>query len=168
MSHAAHHSAANHSAPNHDPTVPRGALIGAAALLVFVMAMAGAVKAGFIPIAADPSASRAAAQVAPSQTRLLRFTDRADGAVVVSDAGTGAEVSVIGFGEGGFVRATLRGMAKVRATKGIGSQPPFKLTLWDNGALSLSDPETGRDAEIHGFGQDHSRMFAEMLKDKDA
>ena len=163
MSNAAHPNQASH-----DPTVPRGALIGAAALLLFVMAMAGAVKAGLIPVSADPSASRAAAQVAPAQTRLLRFTDRADGAVVVSDAGTGAEVSVIGFGEGGFVRATMRRMAKVRAAQGVGSEPPFKLILWENGALSLSDPETGRDAEIHGFGQDHSRIFAEMLKDKEA
>jgi putative photosynthetic complex assembly protein len=160
MSHAAQH---NHA--RHDPTVPRGALIGAALLLSFVMAMAGAVKAGFIPVSADPGASRAAAQVAPAQTRLLRFTDRADGAVVVSDAATGDDITVIGFGEGGFVRATMRRMAKVRAAQGIGAEPPFKLTLWDNGALSLSDPETGGDAEIHGFGQDHSKMFADMLKE---
>ena len=158
MSHAVHH----------DPTVPRGALIGAAVLLLFVMAMAGAVKWGFLPVAADPSASRAAAHIAPAQSRLLRFSDREDGAVVVSDAATGAEVKVIGFGEGGFVRATMRRIAKARAAQGIGAEPPFKLILWENGALSLSDPETGREAEIHGFGQDHSRMFAEMLTENGA
>jgi len=74
-------------------------------------------------------------------------------------------VMEIGFGEGGFVRATMRRMAKVRAAADIGSEPPFKLTLWENGALSLSDPQTGQEAEIHGFGSDHSATFAEMLKE---
>jgi putative photosynthetic complex assembly protein len=158
MSHAAHH----------DPTVPRGALIGAAALLLFTMALTGAVTSGFLPQAANPAASRAAEHVAPARTRELRFTDRGDGAVVVSDAASGATVKVIGYGEGGFFRATLRRMAKVRKAAGIGAEPPFRLVLWENGALSLSDPETGREAEIQGFGPDHSRMFAEMLAEPGA
>lgn len=154
MSHAAHH----------DPTVPRGALIGAAALLLFVLALTGAVSLGLIPHSADPVASRAAGNVAPAQIRALRFADRADGAVVVTDAVSGATVKVVGFGEGGFLRATMRRMAKARVAAGIGAEPPFKLTLWQNGALSLSDPETGRAIEIHGFGPDHSKIFADMLK----
>ena len=154
MSHAAHH----------DPTVPRGALIGAAAVLMFTMALTGAVSVGWIPQSAVPEASRAAQNVAPAQSRELRFVDRADGAVVVSDAATGETVKIVDFGQGGFLRATMRRMAKVRIAAGIGAEPPFKLTLWENGALSLSDPQTGRDAEIHGFGADHSSMFAEMLE----
>ncbi len=155
MSHAAHH----------DPTVPRGALRGTAVILLFTMALAGAVKLGFLPQSADPVASRAAQNVAPAKTRDLRFVDRADGAVVVSDAVTGDTVKVVEFGQGGFLRATMRRMAKARLAAGIGAEPPFKLTLWENGALSLNDPETGRDAEIHGFGADHSRIFADMLEE---
>jgi putative photosynthetic complex assembly protein len=158
MSHAVHH----------DPTVPRGALIGAAAVLVFTMAMAGATKVGWLPHSADPDASRAAQNVQPAQSRELRFSDRADGAVVVSDAGSGEVVKVVEFGQGGFLRATMRRMAKARIAAGIGAEPPFKLTLWDNGALSLSDPQTGRTAEIHGFGADHSKIFADMLKESAA
>lgn len=154
MSHAVHH----------DPTVPRGALIGASLVLMFTMALTGAVSLGWIPQSADPVATRAAQNVAPAQTRELRFVDRADGAVVVSDAATGETVKIVEFGQGGFLRATMRRMAKVRIAAGIGAEPPFKLTLWENGALSLSDPQTGRDAEIHGFGADHSGMFAEMLE----
>lgn len=150
---------------DHDPTVPRGAIIGAAVLLLFTMALTGAVSMGLVPLSADPSGSRAAQDIAPAQERALRFTDRADGAVVISDADTGETVKVIEFGQGGFVRATLRRMAKERAAAGIGAEPPFKLTLWENGALSLTDPETGGEAEIHGFGADHSRVFAEMLKE---
>ena len=151
-------------AVHHDPTVPRGALIGAAILLMFVIALTGAVRFGLIPKSADPSVTRAAAQVMPAQERSLRFVDRADGAVVVSDAVSGDVVTVIAFGEGGFLRATMRRMAKARIAAGIGAEPPFTLTRWENGALSLSDPETGRDAEIYGFGPDHTKSFADMLE----
>ena len=153
MSHAAHR----------DPTVPRPALIGVAVILLFTMALAGAVSLGIIPKSADPTLSRAAEHISPAKSRELRFADRADGAVIVSDATSGETVKVIEFGQGGFVRATLRRMAKARAAAGIGAEPPFKLVLWENGALSLSDPETGREAEIQGFGADHSKVFAEML-----
>jgi len=154
MSHAVHH----------DPTVPRGALIGAAILLLFVIALTGAVRFGLIPKAADPSVTRAAAQVMPAQERSLRFIDRADGAVVVSDATSGEIVTVVPFGQGGFLRATMRRMAKARIAAGIGAEPPFTLTWWENGALSLKDPATGRDAEIYGFGPDHTKSFADMLE----
>jgi putative photosynthetic complex assembly protein len=154
MSHAAHH----------DPTVPRGALIGIAAVLLFTMALTGAVRFGLVPHSADPEASRAAQDIAPAKTRELRFADRADGAVLVTDAATGETVKVVEFGQGGFLRATMRRMAKARLAAGKGAEPPFTLTLWENGALSLSDPETGRQSEIHGFGKDHSQMFADMLE----
>jgi putative photosynthetic complex assembly protein len=155
MSHAVHH----------DPTVPRGAVIGAAVMLLFVMALTGAVSLGLLPQSANPVASRASQNVEAAQSRELRFADRADGAVVVSDAGTGETVKVIEFGQGGFLRATMRRMAKARVASGIGAEPPFKLIRWENGALSLNDPETGRDAEIYGFGADHTKVFADMLKE---
>jgi putative photosynthetic complex assembly protein len=155
MSHAVHH----------DPTVPRGAVIGAGLMLLFVMALTGAVSVGLLPQSANPVASRAAQNVEAAQSRELRFADRADGAVVVSDAGTGETVKVIEFGQGGFLRATMRRMAKARVAAGIGAEPPFKLIRWENGALSLNDPETGRDAEIYGFGADHTKVFADMLKE---
>lgn len=154
----------SHAAHDH-PTVPRGALIGVAAVLLFTMAVTGATRLGLIPHSADPTASRAAQNVTAEQTRELRFVDRADGAVVVTDATTGDMVKVIEFGQGGFLRATMRRMAKARLAAGVGAEPPFKLTLWENGALSLSDPETGREAEIYGFGADHTKTFADMLKE---
>jgi putative photosynthetic complex assembly protein len=154
----------SHTHPHHDPTVPRGALIGVGVLLAGILGMTSAVSLGWLPHSANPSASRAEANIAPAKERLLRFADRADGAVVVSDAGSGDVVKVVEFGQGGFLRATMRRMAKARLAKGIGAEPPFRLVRWENGALSLHDPQTGREAEIHGFGADHSRIFAEMLE----
>lgn len=148
---------------HHDPTVPKPALIAAAALLGVTMALTGAVSMGWIAKSAVPEAGRAANGIAPAATRLLTVADRADGAVVISDAATGETVMEIGYGQGGFVRATLRRLAKARAAAGIGSEPPFEIIRWANGALSLRDPQTGKTAEIHGFGPDHSRTFAEML-----
>ncbi len=146
-----------------DPTVPPQALAGVAVLLLGTMALTGATSMGLLPRSADPQASRAAQQVAPAISRNLRFTDRADGAVVVTDADTGAVASIIPYGEGGFVRASLRRLAKARAAAGVGAEPPFRLVRWDNGALSLTDPQTGKSAEIIGFGADHSAAFAAML-----
>ncbi|HEV7233001.1 MAG TPA: photosynthetic complex assembly protein PuhC [Sphingorhabdus sp.] len=154
MSHAHHH----------DEVIPPAVIKAAGALVLATMALTGAVTLGWLPQSGNPEASRAAANVVAVEERELRFADRPDGAVVISDAGSGETVKIIAFGEGGFVRATLRRMAKARAAKGIGQEPSFKLVRWENGALSLTDPQTGREAEIHGFGADHSRAFAEMLE----
>ena len=151
-------------AHDHDMTVPKEALIAAGALILFILCLTGAVSWGLLPQEGNPELSRAAANVVPAEERNLLFADRADGAVLVSDAETGELVKVIGFGEEGFTRATMRRLAKRRAAYGAGAEAPFTLTRWGNGALSLRDPETGETAELHGFGADHSSAFAEMLK----
>jgi putative photosynthetic complex assembly protein len=159
MSHTHHHD---------DPTVPKGALIGIAVLLAATMAFTGAVSLGLLPHSANPAASRAAQQVGIAQERLLHFADQPDGTVLISDASSGKAVKTIGFGQGGFVRATMRRLAKARSASGIGAEPPFRLIRWDNGALSLNDPETGKEAEIYGYGADHVRAFAELLEEPNA
>lgn len=150
-------------AHDHDPTVPRGVLIGVAVLLAGTLMFTGAVSYGLLPHSANPEADRAAEHIGIAQERALHVTDRADGAVVITDANTGATVSVVPYGEEGFVRATLRRLARVREARGLGPDTPFALRRWDNGALSLHDPATGSDAEIYGFGPDHVRAFAVML-----
>lgn len=149
---------------DHDPTVPPAVLAGVGVLLAATLAFTAATSWGLLSRSAVPEESRAEAQVSVAEQRALHFSDRADGAVVVRDAASGATVSVIGYGEGGFARAMLRRLARQRATRGIGSEAPFLLTRWENGALSLSDPETGASAELYGFGADHVRTFAVMLE----
>ncbi len=151
-------------AHDHDPTVPKEAVIGAGALLACMLALTGAVSWGYLPQEANPKLQREAARVQPDAERRLRFSDRADGAVIVTDADSGEVVKVIGFGEQGFTRATVRRLAKLRTKAGgAGSEAPFVLTRWQDGALSLTDPVTGKQAELQGYGPDHTAHFEELL-----
>lgn len=154
-------------AHSHDNTVPPPALFAAAALVVVSLAMTSAVRLGWLPREAVPQAERAKAAVAPLQRRSLAFTDRGDGAVVVTDAASGAQVSVIGqeTKAGGFVRGVLRGLARDRKMRGVGEAPPFTLTLWGDGSLSLVDSATGRSVELGAFGPDNRTIFAGFLPD---
>jgi putative photosynthetic complex assembly protein len=57
----------------------------------------------------------------------------------------------------------MRGMARERHMHGIGMAPPFTLTLWKNGTLSLEDKTTGRAVELGSFGPDNRAAFAAFL-----
>lgn len=95
--------------------------------------------------------------------RDLRFADRADGAVVVSDAGSGQTIDVL-TGEQGFVRATMRGLARARHSEGVGAAPPFHLAAWSDGRLTLDDATTGRHLELQAFGSLNVAQFARLLQ----
>lgn len=94
--------------------------------------------------------------------RDLRFADRADGAVVVTDAGTGRVVDVL-EGEQGFIRATMRGLVRARHSEGIGAAEPFRLQAWTDGRLTLDDAATGRHLELQAFGSLNVATFARLL-----
>jgi len=85
--------------------------------------------------------------------------------VRVSDAETGKLVLLVeqDTQSGGFIRGVMRGLARERRMHGIGSVPPFELTLWQDGSLSLHDTATGRDVELGGFGNDNRVVFMELL-----
>ena len=136
---------------------PRGPLLGAAAMvaLALVAAISGRVLgAGNL----HPAASVAV-------ERDLTFEDRADGAVVVTLAGKTKPIDVI-TGQSGFLRGTMRGLARARRMDGIGSAAPFRLTAWTDGRLTLDDPATGRHVELEAFGATNEADFARLLQAK--
>jgi putative photosynthetic complex assembly protein len=94
--------------------------------------------------------------------RELRFVDRTDGGVDVLDASDGRVVDQV-VGESGFVRGTLRGLARERKRQGIGAQPPFRLVAHADGRLTLLDPATGRRVDLESFGPTNAAAFAHML-----
>ncbi len=95
-------------------------------------------------------------------SRDLRFADRSDGAVVVTDAGTGQQVDVL-TGEQGFIRATLRGLARTRRMNGVGAEPPFRLSAWSDGHLTLDDTSNGRRLELLAYGNTNAAAFGRLL-----
>lgn len=100
-------------------------------------------------------------------TRDLHFADRADGAVVVTEAATNSPVMVLEPGQDGFVRGTMRGLARDRKGRDIGSEAPFRLTSWNDGYLTLEDRATGRTLELIGFGATNAHAFARFLPNKE-
>ena len=150
---------------DHEQTMPKGALTAALVLVMTALALTTLVKVGVLSREAIPAVVRSEAHVAPVVVRQLTFTDRGDGAVVVRDVNTGETVRVLvdGVPGNGFVRGVMRGMARDRHIHGIGMAPPFTLTLWKNGTLSLEDKTTGRAVELGSFGPDNRAAFAVML-----
>lgn len=150
----------------HAETLPRGALVTAGALVLFSLGITAFVRIDHIPPSASPVALRAAEHVAPIQSRSLRFVDRADGAVVITDVSTGGVAGMVEPGtKSGFIRGVMRGLARDRYKRGIGDGPPFTLTAWKDGELSLQDTATGRMLELGAFGGTNRAAFAALLKD---
>lgn len=144
--------------------LPRGTLALAGGLVVFALVATSAVRLFGIPPSASPAAMRAQAHIAPVATRDLRFLDRADGAVVIEDVHTGRPAAIIEPGQKtGFIRGVMRGLARERRSRGIGDAPPFALTLWRDGELSLTDSATGRSIEMTAFGTANRAAFAALL-----
>ena len=136
----------------------------ACGMAVLAILAAATTRLAHIPPAASPEAVRAAAHVAPVASRDLRFLDRADGAVVITDTRTGALAAVIAPGEKtGFIRGVMRGLARERRLRGVGDGPPFTLTSWRDGELSLTDTATGTEIELTAFGTTNRAAFAALL-----
>lgn len=95
--------------------------------------------------------------------RDLRFTDRGDGAVVVSAGADRHEIAVF-EGEQGFLRGTLRGFVRTRHLSDIGPEQPFRLSRWSDGRLTMDDPATGQHVELLAFGPTNAAVFAPLLE----
>lgn len=140
---------------------PLGPLLGAAALLAFVLIAVGVSRGvGTVPTGAPP-APEAAATVA---ARDLKFVDRPDGTVAVVDAANGRDIDMLASGQDNFIRGTLRGFARERRRQDIGIDLPFRLTRWTDGRLSLDDPSTGRHVELSAFGVTNAEAFGRFLE----
>ena len=142
---------------------PRGSfpqllpLLGGAALLLLVAVLTILGR----PDGGAPASRLGARPVASVD---LRFEDRADGAVVVRRAGEGGEtVAVLAPGEDGFMRATMRGLARERLRGDLGPEAPFRLSAWPDGGLILEDLATRRALDLRAFGATQVEAFARLL-----
>jgi putative photosynthetic complex assembly protein len=125
-----------------------------AALLLATLAAVSAVRLSGMSIHAPDAA--------PIATRELRFQDQADGSIAVMDATRRQRIALI-EGQAGFVRGTLRGLARERRREGIGADRPFELVARADGRLTLIDPATGRRVDLESFGPTNAGEFARLL-----
>jgi putative photosynthetic complex assembly protein len=141
------------------PPFPRNILIIAGTvLLLSIMAAA----AGRITGAADSSPT--AAVVA---SRDLLFRDMPNGGVAVFDAtDTSSPIDIFAPATNGFLRATMRGLARQRIRQDADREVPFRLTEYADGRLTLEDPTTGRRVEMEAFGITNEQVFANLLNAK--
>jgi putative photosynthetic complex assembly protein len=134
--------------------VPPGALIALGTLLVVsFLAVALARLAGIGTRQPDAEAL---------SMRELRFEDTVDGAVAVIDARSGVRIETV-TGEQGFLRGTLRGLARERKRRDLDAGPAFQLIARADGRLTLADPATGQRIDLESFGPTNAAVFARWV-----
>lgn len=93
--------------------------------------------------------------------RSLRFEDRPNGDIAVIDATSQREVARF-QGEQGFLRGSLRALARERQRRGLGPQAPFELTGHVDGRVTLRDTATGQRIALESFGPTNSAVFSQL------
>jgi putative photosynthetic complex assembly protein len=135
-----------------------------------ILAVAGTVIALSIVTAAVgrmTGAANSAPTSTPVASRELLFRDEPNGGVAVFDASNdAAPIDVIAPETNGFLRATMRGLARQRLRQDADREIPFRLTGWADGRLTLADPTTGRTVEMEAFGITNEEVFAHLLTAK--
>lgn len=132
------------------PGVALALLIGGA---IATIALARWTATPPAPVASEPV----------SRLRALHFADLPDGAVSVIDAGSNTAIARF-EGEQGFLRGTLRAMARERRLHGLGAEQPLELIAHPDGRLSLHDPATGMRIALESFGSTNAGVYARLLQ----
>ncbi len=143
-------------APPRPDNFPRPLLLIAGGVIAFSL-----IGVGLVRITGNGPDQRPAPA---TQERQLRFEDRPDGSIAITDGRTGELVTSV-QGEQGFVRGALRALARERKARGLGSEQPFQLMVRTDGGLTLYDPATRQRVDLEAFGPTNAENFARLLKD---
>lgn len=95
--------------------------------------------------------------------RELVFVDTADGQIAAIDYLDSKEVARF-KGEQGFLRGTLRALARERKRRNIGPEAPFLVIEHTDGRLTLLDPSTSQRIDLESFGPVNSAIFRNFKK----
>jgi putative photosynthetic complex assembly protein len=91
----------------------------------------------------------------------LKFEDMPDGSVRVRDASNDRTLAVFA-GEQGFLRGSLRAMARQRRVAQAERQAPLVLRGLADGRLVLMDPTHGERIDLDSFGPSNKAVFARL------
>jgi putative photosynthetic complex assembly protein len=149
-------------------TVHKVPLMLMGGIVAISLALTASVSLGFVKRTSVPAEARAAAGTQAVATRSLRFFDEADGTVRVEDGVSAEVLARYAPGEGGFIRASVRALVHQRRIRDLGPEVAFQLTQWDDGALTIADPATGRSIEATSFGPDNRAVLINLLPAKGA
>ncbi|MFK8029538.1 MAG: photosynthetic complex assembly protein PuhC [Gammaproteobacteria bacterium] len=138
---------------------PRGALF-----LAFALVAVSLLGAGYKQWV-NPSAPRALPDTEVIMSRALRFEDADSGQVVVIDDTTNEPIEYLDVGTNGFLRATLRGLARARAAVSKGADIPFIVQRHVGGQVLLIDPATDSFIDLRAYGPTNLAVFARYLED---
>ncbi len=72
-------------------------------------------------------------------------------------------VDTVAPGTNGFLRGTMRGLARERKRQGVGPELPFRMIGRADGKLTLEDPGTGRRVDLGSFGPTNAAVFAQLM-----
>lgn len=132
--------------------------LGLAALLAVVVGAVTMSDRGTAPAEAEAGGTGTAIA-----GRALRFHDRPDGGVAVTDASDGSAIATLPPGGEGFLRGAMRGLVRERRLAGLDATEPFHLTAWADGGLTLQDAATGRVLELRAYGVTNAQAFERLL-----
>jgi putative photosynthetic complex assembly protein len=138
---------------------PRHALWAGAAVLALTLAGVGLYRL-------SPAAAARALDAPAVAQRALIFRDLPDGGVAIVDAASGRTLDTA-HGEQGFLRGTLRAMARERRLQGAGADAPLQLIARADGRLTLADASTGARIDLESFGSTNAAVFAQWLPQGD-
>ena len=97
-------------------------------------------------------------------SKKLHFYDHPDGSIKITDI----DGEILTFIEGeAFVRVLLRNLVRERILTGIGPEEPFELIVRKGGLLSLRDPISDSHVDLTAFGASNSKIFVELIEDRD-
>jgi putative photosynthetic complex assembly protein len=136
---------------------PRAPLVGAAILIGSILAATFAVTTTGIGRSHRPDAP-IVAQAA------MQFTDQSDGSITVTNASDHRLIDTVPPGTNGFLRGTLRGLARERKRESAGVVQPFLLASHTDGRLTLIDPATQRRVDLESFGPTNEAVFTRLLR----
>jgi putative photosynthetic complex assembly protein len=143
---------------------PQWVLVAAGGVVAIALIVVFGVRAGVVPARPTAPELRAVKHVGVIKERDFIFADRADGALVATDAKTGQVALVLEPGSNsGFIRGVMRGMMRERQLHEVSRYGAVTITEWADGALTLKDPSTGRILELGSFGHTNRAAFAQLL-----